>query len=883
MAKENKGEWKGWADFLGYVGNGNHAWTKQALISYLEQARNYIHVCSIPQLLTIIESNGLFNFITKEQLKKLQSTVPDSEEREQVTEEIIKALTNNVEDQEENTDLEEELTDSELDEVFESTETLEVETGDSTEAHLKALRELENDAITASLDDERVQFLVSDSINNLWYDTLDGKIDISKIENLTLTKSLPNTIKEVFLSEYDAVNNIKVPEGWCYPHEPLLMQKLISYKLKINKRFGNWSGAGAGKTIGAILAGGYVGAKNTLIITFNSTIGSEDKRGWTKEIRDSFPKAKIHTKINKNVKFDNTKQNYLILNYETFQQRGAANYVIDLLQKNKFDYIILDEVHSIKQRTNKKEESKRREVITGLVGEVRKVNPDYYLLAMSATPVINNLNEAKSLIELITFKKLDDINTTPTISNCIELFRRLVTFGIRHKNIEDNILKNNKHTLIEIDGNDLFEEANRISADDVTGKELLVLNKKLEAIAPYINTSLGKTVIYTHYTTGLEEVIYDFLTNLGFKVCVYTGGTNKFSRESAISDFIDGKYDVFLGSRPIGTGVDGLQKVSDREIILSLPWTNAELYQLEKRVNRKGSNFKETGMDVIIPIVSIGNGKKFYNWDKHRYDTVMYKATIANAAVDGIIPERIMPNRERMEQDAVDNMDKWIERLRNNDILTVEREELETGLYPDITDEEIRRQRINSDLMEFYRRTKITRSDTMHKEFLSDPKSWFHYHALRNENIKDWEEIPFEYIATKIRDNRDVVVDFGCGENKFKNCIPENKVWSFDHVAIDEDVTACDMKDVSQWLVGESVDVAVFSLALWGVNYPDYIAEAFRVLRFKGMIYIAEPISKYATPEEEQELIDLISNAGFKIVGGLEKRGQFVYISGIKI
>jgi hypothetical protein len=35
---------------------------------------------------------------------------------------------------------------------------------------------------------------------------------------------------------------------------------------------------GAGKTIGAILSGLYVGAKNTLVITFNLTIGQEDQR-----------------------------------------------------------------------------------------------------------------------------------------------------------------------------------------------------------------------------------------------------------------------------------------------------------------------------------------------------------------------------------------------------------------------------------------------------------------------------------------------------------------------------------------------------------------------------------------------------------------------------
>ena len=881
MTKEKQGQWKGWADFLGYVGNGNHLWTKQALIAYLEQARKFIHVCSIPQLLTIIESNGLFNFINKEQLKKLQATVPDSEEREHVTDEIIKTLTNNVEEQNENSEIQEELCDSEVDDMFDSNDNTESDI-DSTEAHIKALKELENDVITASLDDERVQFLVSDSINNLWYDTLDGKIDISKIENLALTKSLPTTIKDVFLKEYKAVNDIELPEGWSYSHEPLLMQKLISYKLKMNKRFGNWSGAGAGKTIGAILAGAHVGANNTLIITFNSTIGSEDKRGWTKEIRDAFPKAKIHTKINKNVKFDDTKKNYLILNYETFQQKGAANYVIDLLQRNKFDYIVLDEVHSIKQR-NSQDESKRREVISGLVGEVRKLNPEYYLLAMSATPVINNLNEAKSLIELITFKKLDDINTTPTISNCIELFRRLVTFGIRHKNVQDNILKGNKHTLIEINGDDLFEQAEQIGVDDVSAKERLVLHKKLDAIVPYINTSLGKTVIYTHYVTGIEEEIYKYLTNLGFKVCVYTGGTAKFSRESAISDFIDGTYDVFLGSRPIGTGVDGLQKVSDREIIISLPWTNSELYQLERRVNRKGSNFKETGMDVIIPIVSISNGKKNFNWDKHRYDTVMYKATIANAAVDGIIPDKIMPNREKMIKNADDNMDVWIKRLRNNDILTVEREELETFLYPDITDEELRRQKIESELSEFNRRGKTTKSSTMHNEFTDNPDSWRHYHALRNESMKDWEEIPYEHIAKKIKNKKHKVVDFGCGENKFKNCIPNNNVTSFDHVAFDDTVIACDMKDVSQWLEEESVDICVFSLALWGTNYKDYITEAYRVLNYGGVIHIAEPGKYYETPEQEEEFKNLIEAVGFEVVGDIEKRGKFIYITGIKM
>ncbi len=870
--------WQCLADFIGTLGTGNHLWSKNALISYLEQTKNFIHVCSVPVLLTIIESNGLYNFINKQQLKKLQESEPGSEERENVTAEIIKEITAKTDDEIEHihTDIENELTESEEKELL-NEENEKEKVCDSTEIHIKQLKELDNDVITASLDDERIQFLINDSINNLWYDTLAEKLDVTKIENLVLNKSLPNTIKDRFLSEHNEVMNMALPKGWEYPHKPLLMQKLISYKLKANKRYGNWSGAGAGKTIGAVLAGRYIGAKNVLVITFNSTIGTSDTRGWTKEIKEAFPDTQIYTKLQKNIKFKDKDHNYLILNYETFQQKGAANYAISLLERNKFDYIILDEVHSIKQRGDG-DESKRREVILGLIGEVRKLNPDYYLLAMSATPVINDLTEAKSLLELITFRKLDDVNTRATISNCIELFRRLVTYGIRHKNVEDNILKDNKHTIINVNADELFGEASLVDKDDVTSKELIVLDKKLEAIVPYINTSIGRTVIYTHYVSGMEERIYKFLTNLGFKVGVYTGGTAKFSREPAISDFIAGKYDVFLGSRPIGTGVDGLQKVSDREIILSLPWTNAELYQLEKRVNRKGSNFKE--MDVIIPLVSISNDKKSFNWDEDRYEKVMYKATIANAAVDGIIPEKLMPKREKLEKDANSNLDEWLKRLKENEFLTVEREELETRLYPDITDEEVRRQKIESELSEFNRLGKTMLSKNMNKKFIDNPDSWHHYHSLRKESIKDWEEIPYKKIAEKITEKNDVIIDFGCGMNEFKSCVPDNKVISFDHVAADETVIACDMRDISSYVEDKSVDVCVFSLALWGPNYEDYIREAYRVLNRKGMIYIAEPLFELG---DENEIVNKLIHNGFKIVGTIDNGVKFSYISAIKI
>ena len=48
--------------------------------------------------------------------------------------------------------------------------------------------------------------------------------------------------------------------------------------------------------------------------------------------------------------------------------------------------------------------------------------------------------------------------------------------------------------------------------------------------------------------------------------------------------------------------------------------------------------------------------------------------------------------------------------------------------------------------------------------------------------------------------------------------------------------------------------MAVFSLSLWGTNYTDYLNEAYRVLRRKGFIYIAEPSKHYETLEEQNNL-----------------------------
>lgn len=73
-----------------------------------------------------------------------------------------------------------------------------------------------------------------------------------------------------------------------------------------------------------------------------------------------------------------------------------------------------------------------------------------------------------------------------------------------------------------------------------------------------------------------------------------------------------------------------------------------------------------------------------------------------------------------------------------------------------------------------------------------------------------------------------IVADFGCGEAKLATSVQQT-VKSFDLVALNKNVIACDMANVP--LKDNSIDVAVYCLSLMGVNIKDYLLEASRVLK----------------------------------------------------
>ena len=156
------------------------------------------------------------------------------------------------------------------------------------------------------------------------------------------------------------------------------MQQYVAYKIKRNRRFGNFSGTGAGKTLTAIVSSRVIDSKMTVIVCPNAVVDQ-----WEDSIKKTFPDSVVIPRMAAfHEKYEENKHKYLVINYDLFSQPLSSNWVLELTEQ-KIDFVVLDEIHFTKRRDEK--QSNRRTNIEGLLSKAR----DAYVLGLSATPVIN--------------------------------------------------------------------------------------------------------------------------------------------------------------------------------------------------------------------------------------------------------------------------------------------------------------------------------------------------------------------------------------------------------------------------------------------------------------------------------------------------------------
>jgi len=645
-----------------------------------------------------------------------------------------------------------------------------------------------------------------------------------------------------------------------FKYPPSLMQKLAVIQLKKNRMFANWCGTGAGKTNSALIATRETNSRVTIIICPNSV-----KQSWVDAINVIYPNnsniVNYHS-IKDIVSFDRSVFNYILINYEKFSvnNKNQGKPMIDkLLSLNIIDFICIDEIQFAK--ANGAVESNRRECLKFFRLEAEKQNPNIYVYGMTATPVINSIGEAKSLIELITGKEHPEIGNITSINNCYQANKWLSIIGFRF--IPNYGINVNEKT-IEINGDELAEDI--VNAKTFIDIESILIGKKL-ANEQVIKELTPGTIIYCQYKKEIINKVIKKLNELNISYVKYTGEEDNDTREYNKKKFIKKEADILLATSPISTGVNGLQEVSNKIIVISYPWTGAEWDQLVGRINRQGSNFDK--VTIIHPQVYINTNSGEWNYDKRRWNIIKNKKTLSDVVVDGKLDSIYKLNRSGFIKDIVNS-------LKENKLDDFHPERNDIKIKYEFTEQEYKNS--ESIIKDIHRKAKTSTSEHMHNWFVNNPNEWKEYHKQREVSKSKWLEDPVDVLANEInqRNDSNIIADMGCGLAKLSTLIKEpNKVISIDHYSENPDVIQCDMKHTH--IRDNETDITVFCLSLWGTNYLDYIKEAYRITAKRGFMYIVEPNDEFDFDKLNKD----IKQIGFNKINEII-RGKFTYLTFIK-
>ena len=716
-----------------------------------------------------------------------------------------------------------------------------------------------------SSDQEALDFLLTSAKNKLWKNVFRHEVKNKKnkyVEEIFALKPKDEYSKKVhkeFIQEYSDAKSLTIPKGYNFTIEgkitlPNLMQLRTASRVVKDRSVGNWSGTGAGKTLSAILASRVIDSKLTLVCCPNAVV-----KTWKEEAEQIFPGTYVQTKDfdHHNLK-DPNQHKFIVLNFEAFQQQDSDDKVMELLENTNIEFVVIDEIHYAKQKDPEKM-SKRKRIINSMIAKLRETNPQLAVLGMSATPVINNLQEGIGLIEMITGEKHDDLEQKISEENCMKLHQRLMTNGLRMK-IPMNVSIEIKDD-IEVDCSEYIDEFKALQNKWFPlNVEQITTRAKIKEILKHIKP---KTLIYTHYRQDIDKFLYDEITKAGWSVGFHTGDD-----KSGIDDFRGGTLDVLIGTSTIGTGVNGLQNVCSNLIINSMPWTNAEFEQLIGRVYRQGQKNK---VNVVIPLTRAEVNGQEWSWCKSRYERIKFKKTIGDAVIDGQLPNQNI----RTQAQVVQDIKKWLDRLTSGEETIIERTKIKAQFIPGDKDNIKKRIGTFGDFSKMNARWYNTSSEKLHERLSNDRVEWEHYHEMYEENRKSWTVVPIEEVIKVFSERSDYVIgDFGCGKAQLYDALKDShEVHSFDHIAYNQNVVECDFSHTP--LDNETLDHAIFCLSFMGNTIGKYLLEANRTLKLDGKIHIIEPTKTFKDIGAfEKEL----AGYGFGFVNINSMSDRFTYI-----
>ena len=505
-----------------------------------------------------------------------------------------------------------------------------------------------------------------------------------------------------FWKEYDAVINFNyAKEFYKFKFPPKLIQLYGAYRMKWESGFFNMASTGDYKTGQAIISAIASNSTNCLAIV-PATIVDQ----WIRNIRLFYPHCQVTSGKEIPESFfinHGFHTNFHVISYGLWQLKKSAENLLEqfngkaiiyqkvekLLKTGKkkskmihqsipktIDFIVLDESHFVKQRFEDSEESdfnkksNRRMYIQQLLEQERKKNRKVKGLFLSATPSINNVQEAKSLLEMLTGVKYDSIHNYSNIRNAVKCYTEFLPVSLSHVKIY-NIKTKGKDKPITVEGfipdyytDEQIRKLSYLELDQIATKY------RIPKIIELLKQCKGKSVIYSYYRTGVVNQIQDALskeinpeTGNPYKVGLFTG-TEKSGmvRKTGKKDndgneiienpFLLGEIDVLIATRTFGVGFDGVQEVCNNIFFNGFVFTYGDFEQITGRLIRSGQ-FSDT-VNVFLVFAKL-NGVAFDY--ELKYLRVKAKKSLGDCIKNGTLPKRIsLARKDKQRKKSLDKM-----------------------------------------------------------------------------------------------------------------------------------------------------------------------------------------------------------------------------------
>lgn len=723
----------------------------------------------------------------------------------------------------------------------------------------------------ATDDAEAAEALICSNLDKVWNHAYSDEQAAVEQVRAFQGNSWTDELRNRFLSVYNRAKQLQIPAHYVFPHQPRLMQLVAAAEAAERRRLLILSGMGLGKTLAALLATQAAGCGLVWVVCPNNAIDQ-----WERAIAEQWHHIEVRKKVI-NPQWRSTGPRILLLNFERFS-RLADQQIAELIGDSCPDAFVIDEVQFAKQRTDEFQSTRRQQLAKciQLAGDYR---PDLMVLGMSGTPILNNLMEGRKLIELVFAEDRADLHTDTNIHNAMRMFQEFTRLGIRQRGAD--IWPVEIHTT-DLDASNLLDELREVKRQHghLAAYEQVLLKAKLPTITQLCTAK--PTVIVTEFVEGIVEPIRDALVTEGLRVGVFTG-QNKHALygpyADALEEFKAGATDVLIGSADcMGTGIDGLQHRCCQMVFATLPWTDAELQQVIARLARHG---QEHEVDVHIPLSGLSyitrKGElaewSFCAW---RWSVIGSKRALASCAVDGVSPGQ---DDRLTSQKALRYIEGWLERLGNDTVIARYGRPIRVPLVFTTETEELTARRRYGDFSACNARWGNANSAATHARLNANPQEWELYHTDLAAHRKDWLVDPLQEVIKHCRTTKGMTIgDFGCGTAELADAVRgRHKVHSFDHIAINDGVTACDIGQGVP-LEDECLDLAVFSLSLMGSNWRDYLAEVYRCLKPTGQLIIWHP----ANQSSADLMPAALQRAGFKAIESVE-RYKWLHIWAVRI